>query len=188
MGICRISLLILLVCALAAPVFSRDAGWVPLPDKPWQPPLRPGVPDKSKHVPKKAYQTKTAKPGATVYEGQAPVNEAELREFIALLPRFRTWARQNNEEAHPIVNAKGDADFLYSPKAAKWIGDNNFNPSRFFCVMGRMATCLVIIEEGNDLQGNRPRDMPQVDQAEVSLARRHLGELLAAGGSSAPIN
>lgn len=108
--------------------------------------------------------------------------------FIALLPRFRAWARQNHEEAHPIVTPQGKPDFIYSAKAAQWVKSQNFNPARFFCTMGRMATCLVIIEEGNDLQGTRPADMPQVDQAEVGMARRHLGELLTAGGSAAPIN
>lgn len=182
----RLGLLALALLALPCQNgLAREAGWVPLPEKPWQPPLKPGAPDKARRP---ARAVPVVQPGATVYEGQAPVTEAELKAFIVLLPRFRLWARRNHEEAHPIVNRQGQADFLYSAKAAQWVKDNNFNPVRFFCVMGRMAACLVIIEEGNDLQSNRPGDMPQVDQTEINLARRHLGELLTAGGSAAPIN
>lgn len=188
MHMLRVSALTLLGLVMAAPGFAREAGWVPLPDKPWQPPAASTRQERVKRPSKPAPQAKDIKPGSTVYEGQPPITKAELEQFIVLLPRFRAWARQNQEEAHPIVNPQGKADFLYSPSAAKWISGNNFSPARFFCAMGRMATCLVIIEEGNDLQSARPRDMPQVDPAEVSLARQYLGELLAAGGASAPIN
>lgn len=187
MAMARISALILLACLASGPALAREAGWVPLPDKPWQPPLNSGSSIKPKKAVKELPAPKAVKKGSTVYEGQPPVTEAELGQFINLLPRFRAWARQNREDAHPIVNAKGDADFLYSPKAAQWVGGNKINPARFFCIMGRMATCLVIIEEGNDLKEGRPRDMPAVDPAEVELARRHLGELLTAGGGAAPI-
>lgn len=126
-------------------------------------------------------------PGDTVYSRQKPITEAELLEFCQLLPRFRAWGRQSGEEPTPIVNAKGEADIRYSPKAAKWLKSNNFGPARFFCIMGKMATCLFIIAEGNDLGSSRPKDMPTVQEAEIALARRHLGELLAAGGPAAPI-
>lgn len=193
-----------LFCAFllaACPALAREAGWVPLPDKPWQPPQTPGVPYKSIPRPGKAQknadtaqtlkgappQAASAARGATVYEMQPPVSEKELMDFIALLPRFRAWARQNHEEAHPVVNAQGNADFTFSGKAASWVRANAFSPERFFCIMGRMAACLVIIEEGNDLKNGRPRDMPEVNQSEIALARRHLGELLTAGGAAAPI-
>lgn len=187
-GILLISLLFSLCIILpAVPSVAREAGWVPLPDKPWQPDFKSSTPSKPKkraQLPPAKAQTK----GATVYAGQPPITEAELLAFIALLPRFRAWTRQNHEEAHPIVTPQGKPDFLYSPKAAEWVKNQNFNPVRFFCAMGRMATCLAIIEEGNDLQTTRPADMPQVDKSEVILARRHIGGLLTAGGNPTPIN
>ena len=111
-----------------------------------------------------------------VYEKQPPVTDKELLDFLELLPQFRAWAKSNNEEAHPIMR-NNKADFLYSPNAAAWVQAHNWNPVRFFCVMGRMAAALVIVEDGNDLQA-RPKDMPVVDKSEVELARKHLGSLL----------
>lgn len=170
---------------LATTAFGREAGWVPLPKEAWQPDLKSSPSSSAKKARKaKPAQAAPAK-GATVYDRQPPVTEPELAEFIITLPKFRAWARQNHEEAHPIVNPSGQPDFLYSPKAAAWVKDNGFEPARFFCIMGRMAAGLVIIEEGNDLKETRPRDMPDVDQQEVSLARRHLGELLTAAGAPA---
>lgn len=125
--------------------------------------------------------------GVSVYDGQPSVMEAELYEFLDLLPKFRAWARKNGEEAHPMINKKGKPDFLYSRGAAQWVADNGFAPARFFCVMGRMAAALVIVEEGNDDAAGRPADMPSVDSKELSLARKHLGELLSAGGPPGPI-
>lgn len=164
----------------AQTAFAREAGWVPVSREPYKPPYKSGVP-KAKQ---KAVRTPQVKKGATVYDRQPPVTEAELGAFIALLPRFRDWARQNHEEAHPIVNPDGQADFAYSPKAADWLASQGFAPARFFCVMGRMAAGVVIIEEGNDMQGARPKDMPVVDQQEIALARRHLGELLTAAAGN----
>ncbi len=186
MRLWRFAVFALLAMALGLPAYGREAGWAPLPDAPWQPPLKPGAPDRHRRPAQKAPQPQAHK-GATVYEGQPPLTEAELMDFMALLPRFRAWARQNHEEAHPVINKQGNADFLYSLRAAQWVTANNFNPPRFFCAMGRMAACLAIIEEGNDFHSGRPGDMPKVDQSEISLARRHLGELLTAGGSAAPI-
>ncbi len=48
--------------------------------------------------------------------------------------------------------------------------------------MGKMAAGLVIVEKGT-----RPPDMPEVTGPELELVRRHLGELLAAGGPPQPI-
>lgn len=161
---------------------TREAGWVPVSKEPYKPQYKSGVPKAKKS--QKAVKAPKVEKGATVYDRQPPVTEEELAAFIALLPRFREWTRQNHEEAHPIVNSAGHADFAYSPKAAEWLTSQGFAPVRFFCVMGRMAAGVVIIEEGNDMQGARPRDMPAVDQQEVALARRHLGELLTAASGN----
>lgn len=112
----------------------------------------------------------------TVYDGQAQVEEKELLRLLDMLPRFRSWARENRIEAHPVVR-RGKADFLYPEEAARWVEAQGWDARRFFCVMGRMAAALTIVEEGNELQ-TRPRDMPVVDKAEIELARKHLGSLL----------
>lgn len=127
----------------------------------------------------------TAQAPANVYAGQPAVTEKELLAFTEILPRFRAWARAGGEEAHPVVRG-GKADFLYSPKAAEWVTSQGWQPARFFCVMGRLAAALVIVEEGNDM-GSRPADMPSVSNEELALARRHLGTLLTAGGDAPPI-
>lgn len=128
-----------------------------------------------------------ARPQAvTVYDKQAPVSEKELLAFLQALPRFRSWAHENKEEAHPVLR-NGKADFLYSSKAAGWVESQGWDPVRFFCVMGRMAAAMVIVEEGNDMRGTRPPDMPGVSQSELDLARRHMGTMLTAGGHAPPI-
>ena len=127
-------------------------------------------------------------PGAatqTVYDKQPPTTEKELSAFLELLPRFRAWARSAGVTAHPHA-VNGRADFLYPAEAASWVSRNGWKPVRFFCVMGRMAAALAIIEEGNDLKNVHPADMPTVSEAELELARRHLGELLKAGGEMPP--
>ena len=184
-----ISVSLLLICAfMSATAFAREAGWVPLESnkaKNLTVPLR-----RSLDVPaKKAPQVKSgAMPAASsVYANQPPVTEVELESFVLLLPRFRKWARSNGEEAHPIVNSLGEPDFKYSPEAAQWVIEHNFDPLRFFCVMGRLAAGLVVVEEGNDYQGTRPADMPGVSAQELGLVRKHLGELLAAGGPATPM-
>lgn len=159
--------------------WAREAGWVPIPTEPWQPPLTSGA-KSLKKTGKETPQIKISQPGATVYDRQPIITETELNNFLPLLPQFRAWAKQNQEDAHPILNANGKPDFQYSQKAAQWVASHGFQPARFFCIMGRMAAGLAIIEEGNDLAASRPRDMPPVDQKEISLARRHLGELLTA--------
>ncbi len=133
---------------------------------------------------------KAGKPGrikksvTSVYDSQPVVTEKELLQFLDLLPRFRAWAKRSNEQAHPILR-NGKADFLYSAKAAAWVQTHNWDPVRFFCVMGRMAAALSIVEEGNDMR--RARDMPKVADEELALARRHLGTMLKAGGDVPPI-
>ncbi|WP_300127752.1 hypothetical protein [Desulfovibrio sp.] len=122
---------------------------------------------------------------ANVYAGQPAVTEKELLAFADLLPQFRAWARAGQEEAHPVVR-DGKADFLYSPNAAAWVTAKGWQPARFFCVMGRLAAALVIVEEGNDM-GSRPADMPSVTNEELALTRRHIGTLLTAGGDAPPI-
>lgn len=160
---------------------------MPLPAEPWKPPLNSAIADKPRKAARSQQVPKPVPKGATVYAKQPPVTEQELLRFLTVLPQFRAWTRQMREEAHPIVNAKGQADFLYSPKAAQWVKAHAaFTPVRFFCIMGRMAACVAIIEEGNDLK--RPRDMPEVASTEVSIARRHLAELLTAGAAPMPIN
>ena len=105
----------------------------------------------------------------TVYDGQSPVEEKELLRFLDVLPQFRSWARENRIEAHPVAR-RGKADFLYPEDAARWVEAKGWDARRFFCVMGRMAAALVIVEDGNDLQA-RPKDMPVVDKSEVELSR-----------------
>ncbi|MBQ7618130.1 MAG: serine/threonine protein phosphatase [Desulfovibrio sp.] len=121
----------------------------------------------------------------TVYDQQAPITEKELLNFLELLPKFRSWSHQNHEEAHPKLT-KGQPDFLYSEQAATWIKNKGWDVRRFFCVMGKMAAALVIVEEGNDLKGTRPADMPKVSEAEINLAQRHLAKLLEIGEGQAP--
>lgn len=129
---------------------------------------------------------KGAESAPNVYAGQPAVTEKEVLAFVEILPRFRAWAREGHEEAHPVVRG-GKADFLYSPRAAEWVSGQGWQPARFFCVMGRLAAALVIVEEGNDMRGTRPADMPSVTPEELTLVRTHLGSLLAAGGDAPPI-
>lgn len=121
----------------------------------------------------------------SVYDKQPPVTEKEVLGFVELLPRFRQWARDNKEEAHPVRH-KGRPDFLYSPEAAAWVKNEGWDPRRFFCVMGRMAAAVTIVAEGNDMP-TRPGDMPAVSSGELELARVHMGSLLKAGGNDAAL-
>ena len=155
-------------------------------------PFTPGITEaaQASAAKKKAEQpaaASTASSTVNVYEKQPPVTDKELLDFLDLLPQFRSWAKSNNEEAHPILR-NGKADFLYSPNAAAWVQEHKWNPVRFFCVMGRMAAALSIVEEGNDMTGARSKDMPAVSEGELALARRHLGTMLKAGGDAPPIN
>lgn len=121
-----------------------------------------------------------------VYENQPSITDKELLSFMELLPHFRAWAASVREEAHPIIKA-GKADFLYSAKAAEWVQVRGWEPSRFFCVMGRAAAALSLVAEGNDATAQRPPDMPSVTPQEIALVRRHLAALLKAGSDAPPI-
>lgn len=122
-----------------------------------------------------------------VYEKQPPITDKELVSFMEILPHFRAWAMSSGEEAHPTVTKDGKADFVYSRKAADWVKARGWDPVRFFCVMGRAAAALAIVEEGNDMVTKKPTDMPTVTEAELDLVRRHLASLLRAGNDAPPI-
>ncbi len=147
---------------------------------------RESAPAVRKRTKAKAPRSRKGAAASTVYAGQPAVTEKEVLAFAEILPRVRAWARDGHEEAHPVVRG-GKADFLYSPRAAEWVTSQGWQPARFFCVMGRLAAALVIVEEGNDMRGTRPADMPSVTPEELALVRRHLGILLTAGGDAPPI-
>lgn len=192
----RVFICIACICALIVSflflpesIHCKEAGWVkaPVPAEKLQ-----TFPEKKKKADNQDSSTplaqkNAAKKGKTVYDSQPDVTEKELMIFLALLPEFRNWAKQNNEDAHPVLSKDGNPDFFFSGKTAKWIKDHNINPARFFCIMGKMAAALVIVEEGNDFKGTRPKDMPAVSQKELDLARNHLGELLSASNSQQTI-
>lgn len=187
---------LLITFSLSISTQARDSGWVPLKNNnaanmrlPYTyTPLKKGA---QKEIQKKENSKGQFSSGSskrlTVYANQPPVTEKELGPFMELLPRFRVWASKNGEEAHPVVGDNGEPDFIYSANAAKWVSSQNFEPSRFFCIMGRLAAGLVIVEEGNDHMGTRPADMPAVDPQEIALVRKHLGELLTVGGPPKPL-
>ncbi|WP_297262111.1 serine/threonine protein phosphatase [uncultured Desulfovibrio sp.] len=129
--------------------------------------------------------TAQAAAASSVYDKQPDVTEKELFQFLELLPQFRQWTRTEKEEAHPILR-KGKADFLYSDKAAQWVKEKGWDARRFFCVMGRMAAALVMVEEGGNSMA-RPKDMPEVSKAELELARKHLGSILKASMDNAQV-
>lgn len=177
----------LLLLAMAPSIQAREAGWVPI-EKYSSPLLKGG---ESAGTPKSASSKKNGagkkavapvaparrNENSSVYEGQAPITEKELLAFVEILPQFRRWAHSQKEDAHPTLR-NGQADFLFSPRAGDWVKEHGWDAPRFFCVMGKMAAALVIVEEGNDMQGTRPADMPPVAPQELSLARKHLGSLL----------
>lgn len=132
--------------------------------------LSPALVEAAKH--RKATETVV-----NVYEKQPVVTDKELLAFLELLPQFRAWAREKGEHARP-VSRNGKADFAFSKNAAGWVTAKGWNPTRFFCVMGRIAAALAIVEEGNTMRHSRPGDMPEVSEQELELARRHLGSLL----------
>lgn len=147
--------------------------------------LAPSMPGEA-HAATAGQEKKAARQAATVYDRQPPVTDKELLGFLDILPHFRAWAKAGNEEAHPVLR-NGKADFMYSPKAAAWVQEQGWNPVRFFCVMGRMAAALAIVEEGNDMTGVRSSDMPEVTEGELALVRRHLGTMLKVSGDVPPI-
>ena len=98
----------------------------------------------------------------TLYN-QPPFSEKELNQFIADLPRFRAWIKTNKEKAHPIVI-----------EAAGW------KPERFFCIMGRAAAAVAIIQQGDAITKEPPIEMPNVSDDELDVVRRNLPGLLKA--------
>lgn len=196
-----------IICLTAVPPVSlaREAGWVKAP-QPVENSLK-GMRAKSQdshnsknkssvisqkksiNAVKKGQKAEVQNTAAftSVYDQQPVISEQEVKSFIILLPQFRSWTRENGEEAHPILSKNGKPDFLYSRNASDWVLAHNFEPRRFFCVMGKMAAAMVIVEEGNDYKGTRPADMPPVSTEELDLARKYLGELLSASGPPLPL-
>lgn len=111
---------------------------------------------------------------------QPPFDEAELTRLIADFPRFRAWAKAGGQRIHPTVAPDGRADFFYSPQAAAHAESLGWNARRFFCVMGRAAAAVAVIEQGTDITANRPPDMPEVTPGELRLVRENLSDLLRA--------
>ena len=109
----------------------------------------------------------------TLYN-QPPFSEKELSQFIADLPRFRAWIKTNKEKAHPIVNEAGEPDFLYSKNAAGYIEAAGWKPERFFCIMGRAAAAVAIIQQGDAITKEPPVEMPNVSDDELDVVRRNL--------------
>lgn len=116
---------------------------------------------------------------------QPPFTPAELDRLIDDLPRFRAWVKANGEKVHPVLTASGKPDFLYSPKTAAHVEQLEWEPRRFFCVMGRAAAALAIIEQGTELTSSPPADMPRVSSAEMNAVRNNLTGLLQASSRPA---
>ncbi len=115
---------------------------------------------------------------------QPPFTETELNQFIDTLPRFREWVKANKEKAHPIVNDNGEPDMLYSDAAAETVRNAGWKPERFFCVMGRSAAAVAIIQQGEAIIKTPPVDMPNVSDDELDIVRRNLPSLLKAANQT----
>lgn len=118
-------------------------------------------------------------PAAELY-AQPPFTSQELTQFINDLPQFRAWLVAHHEKAHPILSASGKPGFLYSPLAAQEATRLGWKPERFFCVMGRAAAALAIIEQGAAITTAPPPEMPSVHAKELEFVRTHLASLLQA--------
>ena len=112
--------------------------------------------------------------------GQPPFSETELNQFIADMPRFRDWIKTHKETAHPILNESGEPDFLYSGEAAAYIKTTGWKPERFFCIMGRAAAAVALIQQGDAIAKKPPVEMPNVSASELDTVRRNLPALLKA--------
>ena len=127
-------------------------------------------------------------PTSDVY-AQAPFTEKELIRFIESMPHFLAWAHSSKAKAHPVVNDAGNPDFAYAPEAAVKAQELGWEPRRFFCLLGKAAAALYLVEEGTDrmqaLQA-MPPDMPTVTETEMALVRKHLASLLRAGAGAPP--
>ena len=140
----------------------------------------------SRQAAETASGTVTFVPMPDVY-AQGAYTEKELVSFIESMPHFLAWARAGKIKVHPVVNASGKPDFAYTPEAAAKAQDLGWEPRRFFCLLGRTAAALYLVEEGTDLMNALPPDMPTVTDAEMALVRKHLASLLRAGtGGPAP--
>ena len=128
---------------------------------------------------------RTAVLAQDVYAQEA-YTERELVSFIASLPHFLGWARTGKAKVHPVVNAAGKPDFVYTQEAAAKAQELGWEPRRFFCLLGRTAAALYLVEEGTDLMTALPHDMPAVTETELALVRKHLTSLLRAGAGGPP--
>jgi len=127
-------------------------------------------------------------PAPDVY-AQDPFTEKELIRFIESMPLFLAWARGSKAKAHPMTNAAGKPDFTYTQEAAAKAEALGWEPRRFFCLLGKAAAALYLVEEGTDrmqaLQA-MPPDMPTVAETEMALVRKHLASLLRASAGGPP--
>ena len=127
-----------------------------------------------------------AVPAPDVY-AQDAYTEKELVRFMESMPHFLAWVREHKAKVHPVVNAAGKPDFVYTPEVAARARELGWEPRRFFCLLGRTAAALYLVSEGTDFMDALPPDMPTVTDAEMALVRKHLASLLRAGtGGSAP--
>ncbi len=139
-------------------------------------------------VPAAAPNTAPAGPAGdkNVYD-QPPFTEKELLSFMDTLPQFRRWVRETRAAVNPQLNSAGKPDFVYPPEAAAKARELGWaEPKRFFCLLGRTAAALYLVEEGTDLTDKLPKDMPKVADSEIALVRKHLGSLLRAGNDGPP--
>ena len=105
--------------------------------------------------------------------GMAEAAQAPAAKKKAEQPAPSSSANVNVYEKQPPVTDKELLDFLeLLPQFRAWA----------------KAAALSIVEEGNDMSGARSKDMPEVSEGELALARRHLGTMLKAGGDVPPIN
>jgi hypothetical protein len=137
-----------------------------------------------------AAAAETAVPASNVY-AQDPFTEKELIRFIESMPLFLAWARGSKAKAHPMMNAAGKPDFAYTQEAAAKAAELGWEPRRFFCLLGKAAAALYLVEEGTDrMQALQtlPPDMPIVTETEMAFVRKHLASLLRAGaGGPQPV-
>lgn len=84
----------------------------------------------------------------------------------------------------------GDLVFCTRRGLADHVGRLGWEPERFFCVMGRAAAALAIIEQGQEITDRLPADMPEVAPEELDLVQDRLPALLRAveadAGNGAP--
>lgn len=111
---------------------------------------------------------------------QPPFTRDELNKLIDDLPRFRAWARANKQTVHPTLAPDGKPDFLYSPQAAAQAESLGWKAERFFCVMGRAAAAVAVIEQGPGITSDPPPDMPGVTPGEMRIVQDNLSTLLKA--------